>query len=212
MSEHSIRISVVEDERRIRANLSAFFSSEPGFVLVRAYANGEEAVAGLPADAPDVVVMDIGLPGMSGIECVRTVAPGLPTTQFLMFTLHDDDAAVFEALKAGANGYLVKSSTPDEIANAVRELREGGSPMSMGVARRVIDHFRSVPQTPDAAALGITERESQLLAMLAEGLLYKEIADRMGLSVGTIKQLIHRLYGKLHVDNRTEAVNKYLGR
>jgi DNA-binding NarL/FixJ family response regulator len=212
MSEELIRIGVVEDAARIRANLAAFFRSEPGCLLVGEYANAEEALEGLPAAAPDVVVMDIGLPGISGIECVRRLAPAMPGTQFLMFTLHDDDAAVFEALKAGANGYLVKSSTPDEIIHAVRELREGGSPMSMGVARRVIDHFRGAPRTPDAAALGITEREAQLLSMLAEGLLYKEIADRTGLTVGTIKQHIHRLYGKLHVANRTEAVNRFLGR
>lgn len=212
MSDEPIRIGVVEDESRIRANLAAFFRSEPGFELLNTYANGEDAMAGLPGDAPDVVIMDIGLPGLSGTECVRLLATEMPRTHFLMFTLHDDDAAVFEALKAGANGYLVKSSTPDEIAAAVRELTEGGSPMSMGVARRVIDHFRKGPQRADTEALGLSEREVDLLELLAQGMLYKEIADRLGLGVGTVKQYIHRLYGKLHVDNRTEAVNKYLGR
>lgn len=207
----NIRISLVEDEALIREALIALFSAEPGFELVRAYRNAEEAVEGLRADQPHVVVMDISMPGMSGIDCVRTVADELPGTQFLMYTMHDDDHRVFEALKAGANGYLLKSSTPDQIIEAVRELMQGGAPMSTAVARRVINHFRPAAERPDATS-PLSEREYNVLQLLAEGLLYKEIADRLGLTVGTVKQHIHRMYAKLHVQNRVEAVNKFYGR
>lgn len=207
----NIRISLVEDEALIREALIALFSAEPGFELLHAYRNAEEAVEGLRADQPHVVVMDISMPGMSGIDCVRTVADELPGTQFLMYTMHDDDHRVFEALKAGANGYLLKSSTPDQIIEAVRELMQGGAPMSTAVARRVINHFRPSPERPVATS-PLSEREYAVLQLLAEGLLYKEIADRLGLTVGTVKQHIHRMYGKLHVQNRVEAVNKFFGR
>ena len=207
----NIRISLVEDEALIREALIALFSAEPGFELVSAYRNAEEAVEGLRTDQPHAVVMDISMPGMSGIDCVRTVADELPGTQFLMYTMHDDDHRVFEALKAGANGYLLKSSTPDQIIEAVRELMQGGAPMSTAVARRVINHFRPATERPDATS-PLSEREYAVLQLLAEGLLYKEIADRLGLTVGTVKQHIHRMYAKLHVQNRVEAVNKFYGR
>ena len=206
-----IRISLVEDEVTIRDALTGLFTSEPGVDLVRSYRNAEDAIEGLPKDAPDVVVMDISMPGMSGIECVRILADELPGTQFLMYTMHDDDHRVFEALKAGATGYLLKSSTPDQIIEAVRELMQGGAPMSTAVARRVINHFRPATERPDSTS-PLSEREYAVLQLLAEGLLYKEIADRLGLTVGTVKQHIHRMYAKLHVQNRVEAVNKFYGR
>ncbi|MBL7980338.1 MAG: response regulator transcription factor [Flavobacteriales bacterium] len=208
----SIRISLVEDEATIRDALTGLFTSEPGVELVRAYRNAEEAIEGLPEDAPDVVVMDISMPGMSGIECVKHVIAQLPATQFLMYTMHDDDHQVFEALKAGAHGYLLKSSTPDQIIDAVHELMNGGAPMSTAVARRVIGHFRPIQERSDNSKDKLSEREYGVLQLLAEGLLYKEIADRLGLTVGTVKQHIHRMYAKMHVQNRVEAVNRYFGR
>jgi DNA-binding NarL/FixJ family response regulator len=130
-----------------------------------------------------------------------------------MYTVHDDDHRVFEALKAGANGYILKSATPDEIIDAVKELQAGGSPMSAHVARRVVQHLRPSPSAPSAVATAeLSQREQQVLELLAEGLLYKEIGERLGITVGTIKQHIHRMYEKLHVQNRTEAVNRYFGR
>jgi DNA-binding NarL/FixJ family response regulator len=207
-----VRISLVEDEATIREAITGLFTSEQGIDLVRSYRNAEEAIDGLPNDAPDVVVMDISMPGMSGIECVKRVAAKLPATQFLMYTMHDDDHQVFEALKAGANGYLLKSSTPDQIIDAVHELMNGGAPMSTAVARRVIGHFRPIQEGSESSKDKLSEREYTVLGLLAEGLLYKEIADRLGLTVGTVKQHIHRMYAKLHVQNRVEAVNRYFGR
>lgn len=206
-----IRASIVEDDPTIRETLRSLFSFEDGFELFTAHSTAEDAMVRLVDACPDVVIMDINLPGASGIDCVRQLSRRCARTQFLMYTVHDDDHRVFEALKAGANGYILKSSTPDEILDAVRELHAGGSPMSAHVARRVVAHLR--PQrtgvVPDA---GLTEREQQILSLLAEGLLYKEIGERLGITVGTIKQHIHRMYEKLHVQNRTEAVNRYFGR
>ncbi|MBL0043324.1 MAG: response regulator transcription factor [Flavobacteriales bacterium] len=159
-----------------------------------------------------VIIMDINLPGASGIDCVRQMSQRCTTTQYLMYTVHDDDHRVFEALKAGANGYILKSSTPDEILAAVRELNEGGSPMSAHVARRVVAQLRPAKQERNNGNDLLSTRENEVLALLAEGLLYKEIGNRLGITVGTIKQHIHRIYEKMHVQNRTEAVNRYFGR
>jgi DNA-binding NarL/FixJ family response regulator len=145
----TIRVSLVEDESLIREALVSLFSMEQGFHFVRSYRNAEDALEGLVNDDPDVVVMDISMPGMDGIACVRQASALLPRAQFLMYTMHDDDSRVFEALKAGANGYLLKSSTPEQIIDAVRELMQGGAPMSTAVARRVIGHFRPMQERPE---------------------------------------------------------------
>jgi DNA-binding NarL/FixJ family response regulator len=160
----------------------------------------------------DIVLMDISMPGMSGIDCVRQLRPVVPDTQFLMYTVYDDDHRVFDALKAGANGYILKSSTPEQIVEAVFELHRGGAPMSTAVARRVVDYFRPVQESSAISEDALSEREYEVLKLLSEGLLYKEIAIRLDLTVGTVKQHIHRMYGKLHVQNRVEAVNRYFGR
>ena len=212
MNAETIRVSIVEDDASIRETLRALFTYEGGIEPFTVHSSAEDAMLRLGETCPDVVMMDINLPGASGIDCVRQMSQRCADTQFLMYTVHDDDHRVFEALKAGANGYILKSSTPDEILEAVRELHAGGSPMSAHVARRVVAHLR--PKAPDRTVdpdlLG--EREHQILALLAEGLLYKEISDRLGITTGSIKQHIHRIYGKLHVQNRTEAVNRYFGR
>lgn len=211
--EKSITILIVEDDERIREMLRAVFIVTPGLRVIDAMDSVEEALA-LPTDATaDVVLMDVNLPGMDGIQGVRELSQTWENSQFLMYTVNDTDDKVFEALKAGANGYLLKNSSPDQIVQAIREVHVGGSPMSMSVARRVVRHFR-----PNSAvqrgALGVSlsDREFHVLELLAQGLLYKEIAARMDITEGTVKQHIHRIYGKMHVSNRTEAVNRFFGR
>ncbi len=207
-----IRVALVEDDPLIRESVASLMQWEQDLELLGVFPNGETAIANLPALGPDIVLMDISMPGMTGIECVRDLAARMADTQFLMYTMHDDDHRVFEALKAGANGYLLKTSTPDEIIDAIKELRQGGAPMSTAVARRVVSHFRPLQARTDLGAEKLSDREYTVLELLAQGLLYKEIAERMSLSTGTVKQHIHRMYRKLHVQNRVEAVNKYYGR
>jgi DNA-binding NarL/FixJ family response regulator len=154
----------------------------------------------------------VNLPGASGIEGVAALRDRMPGTQFLMYTMHDDDHRVFEALRAGANGYLLKSAGPDELLQAVQEVIRGGAPMSAHVARRVVAHFQGKERTTTSGMAELSSRENDVLVLLAQGLLYKEIAQRLGISPGTVKQHIHRIYEKLHVQNRTEAVNRYFGR
>ncbi|WKZ67658.1 MAG: response regulator transcription factor [Flavobacteriales bacterium] len=209
--EHTIQVSIVEDDEIIRETLRTLFELEEGMEPFTIHSTAEDALLRLKANCPDVVLMDINLPGQSGIDCVRQLSVRCTGTQFLMYTVHDDDQRVLEALKAGANGYILKHSTPDEIITAVRELHAGGAPMSAHVARRVVQQFRPSPSGAGTEA-DLSERERAVLELLAQGLLYKEIGERMGITTGTVKQHIHRIYGKLHVQNRTEAVNRYFGR
>ncbi len=212
MNRSPLLVSIVEDDNIIREMLHSLFAMEEGMGSFSVHSNAEGALMHLQGSYPDVVIMDINLPGKSGIECVRELSRRCTTAQYLMYTVHDDDHRVFEALKAGANGYILKSSTPDQILEAVRELAEGGSPMSAQVARRVVQHFRPPQEPLSLHTNALSEREQEVLALLAQGLLYKEIGDRLSISTGTVKQHIHRIYGKLHVQNRTEAVNRYFGR
>jgi len=206
-----IRVGIIEDDKRIQQALRTIVSGASDMRVAGVYGNAEDAIAVLVADSPDVVIMDINLPGASGIECVRELRQPCPAAQFLMYTMHDDDQRVFDALKAGANGYLLKSAKPGEIRSAVRELMSGGSPMSAHVARRVVANLRPVPEQGISEAK-LTDRERAVLELLAEGLLYKEISQRLSITEGSIKQHIHRMYEKLHVQNRTEAVNRFFGR
>jgi len=212
MKKAPLRVSIVEDDNTIRETLHSLFIFEEDMECFSVHSNAEDALMRLHGTCPDVIIMDINLPGQSGIDCVRQLSDRCTKAQYLMYTVHDDDHRVFEALKAGANGYILKSSTPDQILEAVRELAEGGSPMSAHVARRVVQHFRPVQERSTLGDAALSEREHGVLELLAQGLLYKEISDRMGITTGTVKQHIHRIYGKLHVQNRTEAVNRYFGR
>lgn len=207
-----LTLRIVEDDERIREVLRAVFIATPAMRVEEVYGSVEEALEDTVDVHSDVVLMDINLPGMSGIDGVRELSRRWPGTQFLMYTVNDTDEKVFEALKAGANGYLLKNATPEQIVEAVREVHEGGSPMSMSVARRVVRHFRPEPITRKDLEGALTEREFAVLEQLAKGLLYKEIAHNLGITEGSVKQYIHRIYGKLHVQNRTEAVNRYYGR
>ena len=205
-------IGIVEDDVRIREVLTTIISSAKDMTIDGLWPNAEAALDGCKENCPGVVIMDINLPGASGISCVQQLSVRFPSTQFLMYTMHDDDQRVFDALKAGANGYLLKSAKPLEILTAIRDLLAGGSPMSATIARRVVAQLRPSRPLDVIADANLSEREQEILQLLAEGLLYKEISLRVGISEAAIKQHIHRMYGKLHVHNRTEAVNRYFGR
>jgi DNA-binding NarL/FixJ family response regulator len=160
---------------------------------------------------PDIVIMDINLPGINGIECIRKIKNKTPRTQFMMFTVYENDEKVFEALKAGASGYLLKNTGLVQLIEALQELHNGGSPMSANIARKLVTVFRE-KESSETAVEALSKRETEILHLLSKGLLYKEIADQLGISVSTVRQHIHKIYEKLHVQNRTEAINKAFGK
>lgn len=208
----SISIAIVEDLDVVRNGLKDFISLSTDFLVVGSFKSGEEAFEQLPEIRPDIVIMDINLPGMNGIECIRLVKDKSPGTQFMMFTVYENDDKVFEALKAGASGYLLKNTGLLQIAESVKELHEGGSPMSANIARKMVNLFRgdSDKKTPFLDLL--SNREKEILQLLAKGLLYKEIAEQLNITTGTVRIHIHKIYEKLHVQNRTEAINKAFGK
>jgi len=208
----SISIAIVEDLDVVRNGLKDFISLSTDFLVVGSYKSGEEALQKLPETKPDIVIMDINLPGMNGIECIRQVKDKSPGTQFMMFTVYENDDKVFEALKAGASGYLLKNTGLLQIAESVKELHEGGSPMSANIARKMVNLVRgdSDKKTPFLDLL--SPREKEILQLLAKGLLYKEIAEQLTITTGTVRIHIHKIYEKLHVQNRTEAINKAFGK
>ena len=206
-----IKVSVVEDDAKLRGTIRDFVRIAPGLRYVSGYGSAEEAIAKLPGDRPDVVVMDIRLPGMTGIQCVSELKRLAPEIKVLMLTVFSDGDQLFQAIAAGASGYLLKSTKPDRLLAAIQDVYEGGSPITSSVARKMVDYFRMThPVAPAAGAL--SDREESTLKMLAEGLMYKEIADRLGVSIGTVRTFVHRVYEKLHVTNRTDAVLRYLNR
>ena len=206
----AISVSIVEDSRGTRESLSELLKRSPGLRCVGAYANGEQALRELPEPGPDVVLMDINLPGMSGIECVARLKEKAPRTQVLMLTTYEEGDLIFESLRAGANGYLLKNMPPSELVHAVEQVHAGGSPMSMHIARKVVSHFQRIKK-PSSEMEKLTKREQEILALLAKGFLYKEIADQLGISLSTVRAHLHTVYEKLHVQSRTEAVVKFLG-
>jgi DNA-binding NarL/FixJ family response regulator len=204
-----ITLAIVEDLDEVREGLKNFLALSPGFKVLATYKSGEEAASAIPMIEPDIVIMDINLPGMSGIECVRISKKSNIRTQFMMFTVYENDEKVFEALKAGATGYLLKNTGLIHMVEALKELHEGGSPMSANIARKLVNNFQEQAQyeTPENIKI-LSIRENQTLHLLSQGLLYKEIAEQLGISTSTVRQHIHRIYEKLHVQNRTEAINK----
>ncbi len=206
-----IKISIVEDLPEVREVLVQRVNAEPGMQCLANYSNAEDALGGLMFNRPDAVIMDIGLPKMSGIECMVKVKQHCPDIRFLMFTVFENDDNVFEALKAGADGYILKREPSAKIIASLREILDGGAPMSRSIAQKVLQSFRApIPETPHFQTL--TARQAALLDLLAGGLPYKLIADKLSITEGTVKQHIHQIYQKLQVNNRVEAVNKYLGR
>jgi len=213
----TIQVSLVEDDAGVRANLARMIDGTPGFHCLAAYPDGTSALRGIPALKPDVVLMDINLPGMLGTECVRqlkSAAPGLPV---LMLTVYDDSEQIFKSLMAGATGYLLKRTPKDKLLEAIREITSGGAPMSRQIARRVVQFFQTIDRVPAPAEPApeiktLTDREQQVLASLAKGHSYKEIADLLRISFETVRTHVRTIYDKLHVHSRTEATLKYLGR
>src|SRR5512137_1550710 len=205
----SVNIAIVEDNAGVRENWAKLLSAEPGFKCVAACDTGEAALKRLPACGADVVLMDINLPGMSGIECTARLKEKLPQTQILMVTVYADNEHVFEALKVGASGYLLKCTEPSELTRSIAEVTRGGAPMTGQIARQVIAAFRR-PTADAVAEARLTHREEEILDRLAQGFGNKEIAARLGTSVETVRTQVRHIYEKLHVHSRTEAAAKYL--
>ncbi len=205
-----IRVAIVEDDEEIRANLSDRIGNNPAFQLLGTFSDGESAVKDLPNRKPDVVLMDINLPQMDGVECVRTLKPQMPGTQFLMLTVYEDNNRLFKSLTAGASGYLLKRTSPVKLLQAIREAHRGGSPMTPQIARRVVQHFSQ--RNSESELERLAPREMEVLDQLSKGFRYKEIVDNLGISHGTLHSYIRNIYEKLHVHSRTEAVVKYLHR
>lgn len=203
------RVAVVEDSADLRGSLAAILDSTDGMACVAVCASGEEALAALPPVKPDVVFMDINLPGISGVECVRRFAELLPQTLIVMLTIRSNIDAVFDSLQAGACGYLHKPVHADALVASVREVVAGGSPMSAAIARKVVQSFRTRPAVP--AALPLTDRERTVLEYLSQGYLYKEIAEEMKVSWHTVHNHIRHIYEKLQVRSRAQAVAKFRG-
>src|SRR3982750_2136905 len=204
-----IAVAIVEDISEIREGLRILIDNSNDFSCKEVYASAEEAIVILPQSQPDVVLMDIHLPGMSGIECIRQLKQECPSTQFIMSTVYEDDDNIFESLKAGASGYLLKKTEPVKILDAIKEVYNGGSPMSTQIARKVIASFQVKHGIDDADIL--TPKEKEILKALAKGLRYKEIAAEMHISIETVRSHVRRIYEKLHVQSRTEALNKVRG-
>src|SRR5580658_2441275 len=200
----SISLAIIEDLDEVRDGLRNFLALSTEFLVLESFKTAEEALAALPRCQPDIFIVDINLPGMNGIEFVRKAGGG--RSQFMMFTVYENDEKVFEALKAGASGYLLKNTGLVHIIEALKELHQGGSPMSSTIARKLVNVVRETgPACWDSA---LSSRENEILQLLARGLLYKEISDQLHISTSTVRQHIHRIYDKLHVQNRTEAINK----
>ncbi len=205
-----IAVSIVEDDASAREILSEWIGRAEGFACVGAHATAERALEKLAAEKPGVVLMDINLPGMSGIECVRRLKPLLPTTQFVMLTVYEDADHIFNALAAGASGYLLKQTPRDELLAALTDVHAGGSPMTSNIARKVVQSFQRTGLRIDESE-NLSPREREVLELLARGYLYKEISDTLGISVPTVNTYIRRIYEKLHVRSRAQAVAKYGG-
>ena len=204
-----ISVSIVDDEAGLRESIAAFVNGTSGFKCVSAYASAEAALQHLPKECPDVVLMDINLGGTSGIECVEKLKAAAPGMQIVMFTVYEDTAKIFQALAAGATGYLLKRLTPDKLLQAISDVQAGGSPMSSSIARKVVASFQK-PSSPGRASEHLTAREQSILECLSKGLTYQQTADQLEMSLGTLRTHVRRIYEKLHVHARTAAVAKYL--
>lgn len=206
-----ITICIIEDIPDIREGLQTIIESDARFDLLGCFTNAEDAIDALPGLRPNVVLTDINLPGKSGIDCVQETKPELPETQFIMFTIYEDNDQVFEALKAGASGYILKNTAPEKIIDSLIELYEGGSPMSPKIARKVLSTFNA-PMPDNTVNELISKREQEVLELLSKGFLYKEIADKLSISISTVKRHLNSIYSKLQVQNKVEAVNKLYNR
>jgi DNA-binding NarL/FixJ family response regulator len=207
----SISVSIVEDNDQLRATLARVLNRAEGFRCLSQYANAEDALKDLPQVRPDVVLMDINLPGMNGVQCVRQLKALLPQIQVMMLTVYEDTENIFNALAAGASGYMLKRTSSKELLEAIQDVQRGGSPMTMHIARKVVQSFQHTAATAQSTE-NLSEREQQVLDCLSRGLMYKEIAEKLGISYETVHTYIRRIYEKLQVRTRTEAVAKFLRR
>jgi len=204
-----IKVSLVEDDAKLRETLVRYFAGQSGYRCLKSYANAEAALVDIPQHLPDVVLMDINLPGMSGIECMARLRKAAPSMKIIMLKVFEEGEQVFQALSAGAFGYLVKSNRPAKILEAIREVFDGGSPMSEHIARKVVQSFQArADASADTASL--TPRELEVLQGLSRGHPYKEISHELGISLSTVRTYIQRIYEKLHVHSQTEAVMKFV--
>jgi len=210
----NIPVGIVEDNNDIRNALEQIIDSAEGYTLLCSCVNGEDALVKLPIFLPKVVLMDIHLGGINGIEVVRELKVSCPEMLFMMCTIYEEDEKIFEALSAGASGYIIKKTTPSKMLDAIKELYEGGAPMSSQIARKVVSAFQV--KSSDATMIDsldvLTKREKEILEMLSKGLVYKEISDQLMISSETVRKHVYNVYAKLHVSNRVEAVNKFFGR
>jgi DNA-binding NarL/FixJ family response regulator len=205
----AITVAIVEDDPLILDNLSRLIEETAGFRCVAVFPNAEQALLQIPRDPPDVVLMDLNLPGVSGVECVRRLKKFLPKLQILVLTVYEDSDKVFAALKAGAGGYLLKRTSPDKLLEAIRDIQQGGAPMSSHIARQVVQSFqRSARSTPEVETL--SPREEEILYLVSGGYHNKEIASRLNISLETVRVHLRNIYEKLHVHSRSEAVVKLL--
>ena len=206
-----ISVCIVEDNDDIRMALEQIIMMADGYKFRGSFISAESAISGIPKLKPNVVLMDINLGGMSGIDCVRELKPKNPDILFMMCTVYEEDEKIFEALAAGANGYILKKTAPGKLLESIRELAEGGAPMSSQIARKVVAVFQE--KNPSSGLLdNLSNREHEILELLAKGMLYKEISTRLGIAQVTVRKHVYHIYEKLHVNNRVEAVNKYFGR
>ncbi len=207
-----VRISIIEDDEPLRRIFTSWLRRAPDLQLVGEYPDAETALAAMAADKPDVVLADINLPGINGIECVRRLKEQSPQTQFMMLTVYEDSEKIFSALEAGATGYLLKRTTEPELLAAIVDIRQGGSPMTSAIARKVVQSFQKRSASRGASeAAQLSPREKEILDLLARGYLYKEIAEKLKISIPTVNAHIRNMYEKLHVHSRSQAVAKYLG-
>ena len=211
MKNGRAHIVIVEDQQDVRESLRDLLELSRRFAGVTAYGSAEQLFADGALGQADLFILDIGLPGMNGIECLVRLKARRPEAKALMFTVMEHDDQVFAALRAGADGYLLKREAPEKMLDAIADAMQGGAPMSRDIAHRVLLSFREAPATQGSRSL-LSERENEVLELLSKGQLYKEIADRLGISLNTVKQHIHHIYEKLQVENRTEAVLRYLGK
>lgn len=203
----AIAVSIVEDDAQARKILAGWISRASGFRLAGEWGDAESALGSLRDKPPDVVLMDINLPGISGVEAVKTLKPAMPGTQFVMLTVYEDADHIYNALAAGATGYLLKQTSRDELLGAVQDVHHGGSPMTSNIARKVVQSFKQPSAAPSTEDL--SPREQEVLELLARGYLYKEIAERLNISSATVNTYVRRMYEKLHVRSRAQAVAKY---
>jgi DNA-binding NarL/FixJ family response regulator len=204
-----INVAVVEDDNSIRESLEILINGSDEFNCMGTYKNAETALIHIPRQNPDVVLMDINLPGASGIECVKKLKQSTPHINILMLTVYDDSKKIFDSLAAGANGYLLKRIPPSRLLDSIREVHAGGSPMSGPIARMVVDSFRRMGLSSEEIE-NLTKREEEILDLLSKGLKYKEIGNKLFISEETVRTHLRHIYEKLHVRSRTEAVLKYL--